>query len=105
MLRLLPPLAAVCCLLTGGCGADADEPPQPSELTGVITRVEGDGEAIRGFTLEVGLETYEIRVDPVRDYGFPLTHLREHERDGAPVHCDLEERAGELYAVTIEDAQ
>ena len=104
MLRLLASLAAVGCLFAGcGGGTDADD-AVPTDVSGVITRVDGDGEDVRAFTLEAGLETYEIRIDELRDYGFPLSHLREHERDGRPVRCRLDERAGELYALSIEDA-
>ena len=104
MLRLLASAAAAGCVLAG-CAAGGDDPePPPSELTGVITRVEGQGDEVTAFTLEAGLQRYRVRIDPLRDYGFPLSHLREHERDGQPVRCELDERAGELYALTIEDA-
>jgi hypothetical protein len=104
VLRLLASVAAAGCVLAGCvAGGDEREAP-PSELTGVVARVEGQGEDVTAFTLEAGHERYEIRIDPLRDYGFRLSHLREHERDGQPVRCELEERAGELYAVTIEDA-
>jgi hypothetical protein len=104
VLRLLASAAAASCVLTGCVSGGAEREPLPSELTGVIARVEGPGDDVTAFTLEAGLERYEIRIDPLRDYGFPLLHPREHERDGQPVRCKLDERAGELYAVAIEDA-
>ncbi len=86
-----------------GCGS-GDSPPPPDELTGVIVAIDGEGSEVTAFTLEAGLEEYEIRIADDVDYGFDLAHLHEHLRDAAPVRCDLEERDGELYALTIEDA-
>jgi hypothetical protein len=83
----------------GGGGGDA-----PGELTGVIVALHGDGGEITSFTLEAGLEEHEVRIAPDVDYGFDLAHLREHQREALPVRCELEEREGDLYALTIEDA-
>ena len=100
--RLLVLLVAVAAL---GAACGGSEPPPPSELTGVIVAVEGEGSDVTAFTLEAGLEEYEIRIAPEVDYGFALAHLREHQREALPVRCDLEERGGELYALTIEDVE
>ena len=86
-----------------GCAGDEAAPP-PSELTGLVVAVQGEGSDVRSFTLEVDGERYDIQIAPDRDYGFDLAHLREHQRDELPVRCRLEERGGALYAVAIEDA-
>jgi hypothetical protein len=88
--------------LFSGCGGGRDG--APDELTGLIVALDGEAGEITSFTLEAGLEEYEIRIAPDVDYGFDLAHLREHQRDALPVRCELEEREGDLYALTIEDA-
>jgi hypothetical protein len=89
-------------LVTSGCGTD--EPVAPSVLTGVITRVAGTGGEVTGFDLEADGNSYRILIDDRRDYGFDLTHLREHESTGDPVRVRLQERDEALYAVRIDDA-
>lgn len=90
--------------LLGACGSPTPEVQVPSEVTGVIAQVDrGDDEGIVGFTVEDG-ETYRIRIDPARDYGFDLEHLAEHEATGDPVRVTTETRRGEAYAVEILDA-
>jgi hypothetical protein len=88
--------------LFSGCGGGRGD--APDELTGLIVALDGKAGEITSFTLEAGLEEYEIRIAPDVDYGFDLAHLREHQRDALPVRCELEEREGDLYALTIEDA-
>jgi hypothetical protein len=88
--------------LFSGCGSGRGD--APDELTGLIVALDGEAGEITSFTLEAGLEEYEIRIAPDVDYGFDLAHLREHQRDALPVRCELEEREGDLYALTIEDA-
>lgn len=95
-------LLLVALVLVGAGCASGDE-PLPSELTGLIVAVEGEGSDVSAFTLEVGLEEFEIRIADDVDYGFDLAHLREHEQQALPVRCNLEERDGELFALTIED--
>jgi len=90
-------------ITAAGCGGGND--PAPAELTGLIVAVEGEGSNVNAFTLEAGLEEYEIRIADDVDYGFDLVHLREHEQQALPIRCDLEERAGDLYALTIEDVE
>ena len=70
----------------------------------MVVAVEGAGSRVTAFRVESGLEVYELRIAADRDYGFDLSHLREHERTGEPVRCRLEERSDGIYAVTIEDA-
>jgi hypothetical protein len=101
-LRALAALGLVS--LSLGCGSDAPREPAPSELTGLIVAIEGEGSDISSFTLDNFGEEYEIFIAPEVDYGFDLVHLREHERDRLPVRCRLDERDGRLYALEIADA-
>ncbi len=85
--------------------ACAGDEPAPTELTGVILEIESEGlDDVRSFTLRSEGETYEILIDPELDYGFPLSHLNSHRATADPVVVDLEERDGELFALSIEDA-
>ncbi len=97
---------------SAGCGGSGESAPAeltgevaaPDELTGEIVAIDGEGSEIRSFTLASEGEEYEILIAPDVDYGFDLAHLHEHEAAGDPVHCRLEERDGDLYALSIEDA-
>lgn len=89
-----------------GCGKETPPtPPAPTALTGVITEImAGDGGQVTGFDLNAAGESYEILIDPGRDYGFDLNHLREHESTGDPVRVRLRQRDEALYALRIDDA-
>jgi hypothetical protein len=102
MLRAAAVLALLA--LAAGCASSEPREPAPPELTGFIVAIEGEGSDIASFTLDSFGEEYEIFIAPGVDYGFPLTHLREHERDRLPVRCRLDERDGRLYALEIADA-
>ena len=93
-----------CLLLTLPSGCGGDEPLAPSVLTGVITEVAGSGGEVTGFELEAEGQAYEILIEPTRDYGFDLNHLREHESTGDPVRVRLREQGEALYALRIDDA-
>jgi hypothetical protein len=98
-------LACLIGTLFGGCGGESATPePPPSQLTGLITEVEPERGTPEKFLLEADGQGYEVQIDPARDYGFDLVHLREHQRDAWPVRCRLEERDGVLYALEIVDA-
>ena len=101
MRRVLVLFALVC--VVAGCGSGDSEPP-PDELTGVVVAIDGEGSDVSAFTLEVDGEEHEIRIADGVDYGFDLAHLQEHLRDALPVRCEIDERDGDLYALTIEDA-
>ena len=81
-------------------------PPVPDEVTGTITGVErGDAGEIAAFTVSGnGGPSYEISIDPARDYGFDLEHLVEHQTTGDPVIVTTEDRDGTAYALQIIDA-
>lgn len=93
---------ALLCLIITACG---DDSPAPNEVTGLIISVtpEDQAEEVESFEVRDGEDTYEISIDPEVDYGFDLFHIREHEMDALPVLVKLDERGGDLYAVTIED--
>jgi hypothetical protein len=83
----------------------APESEPPSVVTGPIVEVEPGGPGgVRGFTVESGDGTFAILIDPHFDYGFALSHLKQHERTGDPVRVELVERDGDLYAGSIVDA-
>ena len=95
-------LSALLCL--GACGS-GDEGGAPSSVEGVIIDIESEGfDDVRSFTLKAGDRTYEIRIDPEVTYGFALSHLNAHRVGGDPVVVELEEREGDLFATSIEDA-
>ena len=88
-----------------GCGEESGTPgSSPAQLTGLITEIEPERGTPEKFLLEADGQGYEVQIDPARDYGFDLVHLREHQRDVWPVRCRLEERDGVLYALEIVDA-
>jgi hypothetical protein len=92
-------LASQGTLVACGGGGDDDE----NELTGLIVDIRGRGNDIRSFSLRTGDETYDIRIAPGVDYGYPLAHLRAHESSLLPVRCTIELRGGLIYALEIVD--
>ena len=87
-------------VLLGGCG----EEPIPERITGVVTEVRPTTGPVRDFSVEGAFGTFEVRIDPDRDYGFDLRHLEEHRDTGDPVIVRLEDRGGQAFARSIEDA-
>jgi hypothetical protein len=101
-------LATTCIVgLLVACGGEsAPESGAPNELTGVIVDVDSErlGD-VRGFRLRSEGETFEIAIDPdVRFDDFPLTHLSDHLASAEPVRVEIDERGGELFATSVEDA-
>jgi hypothetical protein len=94
-------------LLLGACAEptinDGPAPP-PDQVTGLITQIEFEGDRLTNFVIEARGATYDILIDPERDYGFNLKHLEVHRADELPVLVELESRGGDLYAVSILDA-
>jgi hypothetical protein len=104
-LRPTPLLLAALALAAGAASCGESRDPVPSTAVGVITTIEGEGSAVRSFTLETEDDgTFEVFIATDVDYGFDLAHLHEHETTGDPVRCRLEEREGEAYALEIVDA-
>jgi hypothetical protein len=99
-------LLASLMLLGAACGGDDENDPQaPESVEGIIVNIEGDRlDQIESFRLKRGDDFYEIKVDPDREYGFNLGHLHEHLANSEPVVVELDDRGGELFAVSIEDA-
>ena len=95
-------------ILAVGCsaepGATSPSAPPPDQVTGVITDLRFEGDDLVSFVVEARDSTYEILIDPERDYGFNLKHLTVHQEDQLPVLVELESRDGDLYAVEILDA-
>lgn len=97
-------VVVIAVLLLAGCGEAADD-AAPSELTGVIVDVTSSGlNEVSSFELRAEGENHTISIADDVDYGFPLGHLQEHVASAGPVKVELEERDGELIALTIEDA-
>jgi len=71
---------------------------------GVVIAVEGTLTDVSSFTLLV--EGDELTFQPVHEgeYPYPLSHLREHVRDGSPILVTWERVDGELRALAVEDA-
>jgi hypothetical protein len=103
--RQLTAICLVAGLIGAGVACSKESPPPPTALTGVITQIAaGAAGEVTGFDLEAGEKSYNILIDPGRDYGFDLNHLYEHERLGDPVRVRLRAEDETLYALRIDDA-
>jgi len=85
-------------LIMAGCS------PNSGTVIGPIISIDGDLAEVRSFTLLV--EGEEMVFVPIADgeYAYPLPHLRDHLRDGAPVRVGWERRGDELVATSLDDA-
>ncbi len=85
----------------------ANESEVPDRLTGVITEIEPDDPSTEptSFSLEAEGRSYSILIADDVDYGFDLAHLHEHLADEDPVDVQVEERNGDVYALSIVDAR
>jgi hypothetical protein len=85
-------------LILAGCS------PTSGTVIGPVISVDGDLTEVQSFTVLV--EGDEMVFVPIVDgeYAFPLPHLREHLRDGAPIRVGWERRGESLVATTLEDA-
>lgn len=70
---------------------------------GVVLGVEGSLTEVTSFTVLVDGD--QVRFVPAVDgeFGFPLPHLREHQRTGEPVVVGWELIDGVRYAVSVGD--
>lgn len=94
------PVLLTLLLLTGCSGESA---PVPDRVTGTVSEVRPASGPVDSFTIDTEFETYEVLLDPERDYGFPPRHLEVHRETGQRVVVWLEDRDGEAVAVRIED--
>lgn len=72
-------------------------------VMGVVIDVNGNLEEVRSFTLLVEGEEMTFVAVSDGDYAYPLSHLRDHLRDGAPVRVGWEKRDDELVALSLDD--
>lgn len=88
-----------------GCGGDAASETGGSRvITGIVTTVEATSLVdVESFTVRSDGETFEILIDPDVTYAFPPEHLRAHAISSEPVRVEVEERSGDLYALSMED--
>lgn len=98
-------LFLIVAVISAGCGDNGEGAGTPDEIAGVILEIDSEGLGeVNSFRLKDGDDTYTIRIDPEREYGFNLGHLHEHLQTAEPVRVELESRGDSLVAVTIEDA-
>lgn len=88
-------LAAV--LLAAACSQNA------GTVIGIVIDVNGNLEEVRSFTLLVDGDEMAFVPAEDGDYAYPLSHLRDHLRDGSPVRVGWERRAGQLVALKLDD--
>jgi hypothetical protein len=72
-------------------------------MRGVVTSVEGTIDQVTAFTLLVDGAEERFLVDEEVDYGFPLPHLRDHERSGEPVFVEWHLVGTVMYALSVAD--
>lgn len=72
-------------------------------VMGVVIDVDGDLEEVRSFTLLVEGDEMTFVPSSEGEYDYPLSHLRDHLRDGVPIRVGWERRDGELIAVSLDD--
>lgn len=73
-------------------------------VMGVVTQVEGDLSEVRTFTLLVEGNSMTFTPAADGDFDYPLTHLREHLRDGTPVRVSWQREGDRNLAVAVGDA-
>lgn len=93
---------AALALLLAACSSAAETPPART-VTGIVVAVDGDLSEVTAFTVSVGGEELTFTPSPAGDYAFPLPHLRDHLRDGAPVRVGYVDEDGALVAVSLAD--
>ncbi len=101
--RLVGGMLVLGLLAVGACAA-------PDDLRGVavgmVVDVVGDLTTVREFTISTDDgERMTFVPAPDGDFAFPLPHLQEHVRSGAPVAVAWEEDdAGTRWAIGVDDA-
>jgi hypothetical protein len=104
-LRRVGLLLALAAAGLAGCGgSDTSGGSTPPEVVGAVTAISEDDGAIVAFRVNDGGDSYLIRIDGDRDYGFDLAHLHEHRHFADPVRVLTEQRTDGAYALEIDDA-
>jgi hypothetical protein len=78
--------------------------PNSGTVRGVITSVEGTFDQVTAFTVLVEGAEERFVTDQDVDYGFPLTHLREHQVTGQPVFVEWRLVGTVKHALSVTDA-
>jgi hypothetical protein len=84
--------------LSTACGAQTS-----GTFKGVVIGVDGTLDQVTSFTILVEGDELVFTPVPDGDYQFPLPHLREHQRTGAPVLVGWEMVGTVRYALTLAD--
>jgi hypothetical protein len=77
--------------------------PESGTMRGVVTSVEGAIDQVTAFTVLVEGAEERFLVDEDVDYGFPLSHLREHQRSGEPVLVEWRLVGTVMHALSVAD--
>ena len=72
-------------------------------VLGVVTEVEGDLSSVQRFTVLVEGETMTFVPAADGEFDYPLTHLRDHLRDGSPIRVTWEREGDRNLAVAVGD--
>ena len=83
--------------LVAACSQDS------GTVIGVVTAVDGDLTEVRTFTMLVEGDEMTFVPAPDGEFAFPLTHLREHMRDGTLVRVGWERDGDAIRALVIAD--
>lgn len=92
-------LALTSTLVAVACGSSTED-----GVTGIVVDVQGELDDVEQFTVLVDGERMVLETTPEADYAFPVAHLREHLRSGAPVLVRWEEQGDRRIATFIDDA-
>jgi hypothetical protein len=72
-------------------------------VQGVVTAVDGDLSSVETFTLLVEGDSMTFVPASDGDFEYPLTHLRDHLRDGTPIRVSWERDGDRLLATMVSD--
>lgn len=76
---------------------------QPTQVTGIVTAIDGDLTTVSSFDVLADGRTWRFEPSPNGDFAFPLPHLRDHLRAGDPVIVEFSEADDTLIATKISD--
>ncbi len=72
---------------------------------GIVVEVDGDLSSVDEFTISTDEgERMTFVPAPEGEFAFPLPHLQDHVRSGAPVAVAWEEDGDVLWAIGVDDA-